>query len=70
MNIKGNKEGLELNGTHQLLIYADGVNLLCENINVIKKNTETLLDASKKVGLEVNAQKTKQTVCSYLVTRL
>jgi hypothetical protein len=39
--------GLKLNGTHQLLAYADDVNLLGDNIDAIKKNTETLIDASK-----------------------
>jgi hypothetical protein len=51
--------GLKLNGTHQLLAYADNVNLLGDNIDTIKKNTETLIDASKEVGLEIHVEKTK-----------
>jgi hypothetical protein len=38
-----NQVGLKLNGTHQLLAYADDVNLLGNNVDTIKKNTETLI---------------------------
>jgi hypothetical protein len=50
--------GLKLNGTHQLLAFADEVNLLGDNIDIIKKNTDTLIDATKEVGLEINVEKT------------
>ena len=51
--------GLKLNGTHKLLAYADDVNLLGDNVDRIKKNTQTLIDAGRGVGLEVNTEKTE-----------
>jgi hypothetical protein len=59
--------GLKLNGTYQLLVYADYVNLLGDKIGTMKKNTETIIDASKEVGLEVNIEITK---CILSVTRI
>jgi hypothetical protein len=59
-----NQVGLKLNGTHQLLAYADDVNLLGDNIDTIKKNMETSIDASKEVGLEINAEKTTDMLLS------
>jgi hypothetical protein len=35
------------------------LNLFGETINIIKKNTEALLDDSKDIGLDVTAEKTK-----------
>jgi hypothetical protein len=60
-----NEVGLKLNGTHQFLAYADDVNLLGDNMDTIKKNTETLTDASKAVGLEINIKKTKYMLLSH-----
>jgi hypothetical protein len=48
--IQENQVGLKLNETHQLLVYADDVNLLGNNTVTIKKNTETLTDAGKEVN--------------------
>jgi hypothetical protein len=48
---------VKLNGTHQLLAYAD-VNLLDDNTETINKSRESLIYASKEVGLEINIEKT------------
>jgi hypothetical protein len=57
--VQENQEGLKVNETHQLLAYADDVNIMEENTDTVRKNTEALLDVSKEVGLEVNSEKTK-----------
>jgi hypothetical protein len=63
--VKENQVGLKLNGTRQLLAYADDVNLLGDDIDTIEKNTETLIDASKEVGLEISLEKTKYMLLSH-----
>jgi hypothetical protein len=62
--VQENQVGLKLNGTHQLLAYTDDGNLLGDNIDTIKRNTQTLIDASKEIGLEVNRGKTKYMLVS------
>jgi hypothetical protein len=58
MRVQQNQKGLKLSETHQLLAYAD-INMVGENIDNIKKNTEALLYVSKEIGREVNPEKTK-----------
>jgi len=56
--------GLKLNGTHQLLVYADDVNILGGSVHTVKENAEALVVTSKENGLEVNADKTMHMVMS------
>jgi hypothetical protein len=62
--VQVNQDGLKLNGTHQLLAYADDVNILGGSIRAVKENAEALVVAAKEIGLEVNADKTKYMVMS------
>jgi hypothetical protein len=62
--IHASQECLKLNGTHQLVVYADDVNILGGSIHTIRKNTESLIIASKEIGLEVNTEKTEYVIMS------
>ena len=57
--VQVNQDGLKLNDTHQFLVYADDVNILGGSVHTVKENAESVIVASKEIGLEVNADKTK-----------
>ena len=61
-SVQVNQDGLKLNGTHQLLVYGDDVDILGESIHTIKKTTEARVVVSTEFGLELNADKTKYMV--------
>ena len=62
--VQVNRDGLKLNGTHQLLVYADAVNIFGGSVQTIKENADALVVANKETWLEVNADKTKYMVIS------
>jgi len=62
--VQVNQDGLKLNGTHWPLVYAGDVSIVGGSIFAIMTNTEAVVFASKEIGLEVNAAKTKYMVMS------
>ena len=63
-SVQVNQDGLKFNGIHQLLVYADDVNILGGRVHTVKVNAEALVVATKEIGLEVNANKTKYMIVS------
>ena len=61
--VQVNQDYLKLKGTHQLLVYADDVNILGGSMHVMQENAEALIVASKEIELEVKS-KTKYLVKS------
>ena len=60
--VQVNQDGLKLEGTHQLLLYADDVYKLGGIVHTIEENAEPLEVASKQIGLEVNNDESKYVV--------
>ena len=56
------QDGLKLNGTHQLLVHADGVNVLGGSVHNVKGKVEALIVTSKEIGLDVITDKSKSMV--------
>ena len=59
MRVQVNQDRLKLNGTHQLLAYADDANILGGSVDIVKKSAESLVAATKETELDVNAHITK-----------
>jgi hypothetical protein len=53
------QDGLKLNGTYQVLIYADDSNITGGSVHTINKNAGSLLVAGTETGLKVNVDKSK-----------
>ena len=62
--VQVNRDNLKLNGTHQLLAYADNVNIMGGSMHTLKENAEALVAATREIGLEVSADETKYVVMS------
>jgi hypothetical protein len=50
--VQVNLESLKVNGTRQILVCADVVNVLDGSWHTIKKKTEALVVVSKEIGLD------------------
>jgi hypothetical protein len=64
MRVQVDQEGLKLSGTYHLLACADEFDMLGGSAHTLKNDRIALVDASKEIGLEVNADKTKYMVIS------
>jgi hypothetical protein len=54
--VQVNRDDLQLNGTHERLVYFDN-DMLGGSVHTIKRNTQSSVFDSKKIELEVNAEK-------------
>jgi hypothetical protein len=58
------QDDLKSNGTHQVSVNADDINMLGGTVHTIKNNAESLVLASKEIVLEINGDKTNYMVMS------
>jgi len=58
------QDGLKLNDTHQLPVYADNVHMWGGSVHTVKENAEALMVASEEIGLQTNEDKTKYMIMS------
>jgi hypothetical protein len=62
--VRVNQDDFKLNGTHQILVYADDVNIGGRSVHTVKEKAKALVVASNEIGLVVNVDKTKYMVMS------
>jgi len=59
-SVQSNKLGINIGKTTlDVLGFADDLNLVGENKEIIVRNAKTLIQEAKKIGLEINEEKTK-----------
>jgi hypothetical protein len=61
--VDANWKGFKLNRRHLLAVNADQVNILGGSVQAVKKYTQSMLVASREIGLDVNAGTTKCIAC-------
>jgi hypothetical protein len=64
--VQVNQDGLKLNDTNKLLVYAVDDNILGGSIHAIKKSTEALVLTGKGTGLKVTAEKTTYMIMTFM----
>ena len=62
--VQVNHDGLKLNGTHQHLACANDVNIQGGSVHSLRENAEVSVAATREIGLELNADKTKYMIMS------
>ena len=62
--VQVHQDGLKLNGTNQIEVYAEDVNIQRGSAHTVREKAEAVLVAILENGLEVNADKTKYMVTS------